>query len=561
MSKGKRKTRRKPPARGVPGPRKSEETQSADLSAEVRLKPLLGVSPGVYLTVLYAILVLFILFMLLFYKGIRDQGTFLEVHSFPPGAAVQVDGIYAGSTPCEILIKNGHPSIRVSKPFFQPQVLEDEFSGRIFATLFVKPKRSWDVDLKVQDPEALAANALRDFAASPQIPEVLWQTALAAYHATPETRAHLGGFLDNSKYFVTDSLQLNDLIRARAILDAGSQVLTPTSLLATVRYFIHANSDYDNIPFWLPVVLPEDKARALVQGEPFAAFLARYRDRHQAALRSAQGDRPRAGGAPLTLSGLTFRPVPEGTLLQGASQEDTLNVQIPHPVAVEPIYVSATEVPVELYARFLQENPQWGHGSLPALQEEELVSEEYLQDWSGDTPAPEQAGLPVVNVSYYAAEAFCAWFTERLPGSLSGYVARLPRESEWEWAARGGLVGRPYPSGDSPAGAVFLGPDIAGPAPVGASTPNGFGLQDMAGNVWEWCSDWYSPVRYLFTSWDPELNAAGGGRPPMGFEKVVRGGSWSNERELVRVYTRGSQPPSWCTPYLGFRVVLARADR
>jgi formylglycine-generating enzyme required for sulfatase activity len=168
----------------------------------------------------------------------------------------------------------------------------------------------------------------------------------------------------------------------------------------------------------------------------------------------------------------------------------------------------------------------------------------------------------VANVSYYAAEAFCAWLTTRLPAALAGYEARLPSESEWEWAARGGLAAQPYPLGAVPAGAVFAGSGAQGPAPVGASAANGFGLKDMSGNVWEWCADWYSPVKYLFSSWEADRNGTDGAdNPPTGFEKVVRGGSWSNERELVRVYTRGSQPPSWCTPYLGFRVVLARIDR
>ena len=92
---------------------------NGETRVEVHLKPFLGMRPGVYLTVLYALLALAVLFFLFFYKGVRDQGVFLRVTSSPPGAAVSVDGRYAGSSPCEILVKKGARRIVVSRPYFQ----------------------------------------------------------------------------------------------------------------------------------------------------------------------------------------------------------------------------------------------------------------------------------------------------------------------------------------------------------------------------------------------------------------------------------------------------------
>ena len=573
MSKGKRKPRREAAARAAAssarpslpagGPARPAEAQPPDPEAAVRLKALLGIRPGTYLTVLYGLVILFVLFMLLFFKGIRDQGTYLQVTSFPAHAAVEVDGMYAGSTPCEILVRRGSRTVRVSKPFFHTEVLEERFGGRVFGTLFVRPRRVWQPQLRVADPAGLTRHALQDLAANPQIPEIMGQTVAAAYRAGRETREGLAHFADNAKYFVTNPLQFNELLAARLSLDSGVQILTPTSLLRSVHQIIHNNVNSENFPFWLTVVLPEEASRRFVESASFTAFLGEYQD-EQASLSARYGTAaPSLPGIGATqLLGLSFWPVPAGTLIRGASEDRTLTVQIPHPVSIRSFAMSENEVPASLYQRFLADNPEWRRSNLAALVDRGWVSEDYLEGWQDQSPASGGERRPVTHVSYYAAEAFCRWLSAQLPASLAGNEIRLPSEAEWEWAARGGLVGRPYPRGSQAEGAVFFATGVDAPATVGTSPANAYGLRDMAGNVWEWCSDWYSPVRYLFTSWDPERNAADSpGQPPTGFEKVVRGGSWANERELVRVHTRGSQPPDWCTPFLGFRVVLARVER
>ena len=162
---------------------------------------------------------------------------------------------------------------------------------------------------------------------------------------------------------------------------------------------------------------------------------------------------------------------------------------------------------------------------------------------------------PVVHVSWLDALAFCEW---------SG--TRLPSEAEWERAARGGLSGSHFPWGDErePGGEhrmnVFQGEFPAvntsadgwrGTCPVGSYAPNGFGLCEMTGNVWEWCADWFSPTYYRSA---PREAPTG---PRSGSARVMRGGSYLCHESYCwryRVDARSANTPDSSTGNLGFRL-------
>jgi formylglycine-generating enzyme required for sulfatase activity len=145
----------------------------------------------------------------------------------------------------------------------------------------------------------------------------------------------------------------------------------------------------------------------------------------------------------------------------------------------------------------------------------------------------EYALHPVTYVSWDNAQDFCSW--------VGG---RLPSEAEWEYAARGGLAGRNYPWGDEEPscersaknGANFYSGENCpqDTLPVGSYPPTGYGLYDMAGNVWEWVNDWYSDGYYA-TLEETAFNPTG---PQSGDTRVLRGGSWGDFPGNLRVSLR-----------------------
>lgn len=222
--------------------------------------------------------------------------------------------------------------------------------------------------------------------------------------------------------------------------------------------------------------------------------------------------------------------IPAGEFLMG-SESGYPNERPVHPVFIDAFALAQHPVTNTQYERFVRET---GH-RVPYLDDPRAEATNW--DREARTYPAGHAQHPVVLVSWHDAHTYCEW---------AG--GRLPTEAEWEKAARGGLEGRPYPWGDE------IDPSLAnydnrnGTTLVGSYLPNGYGLHDMAGNVWEWVGDWYNATYYPRS---PQRNPQG---PEKGSVRVLRGGAWLLFPQFCRVAYRFRNSPDFRSNLIGFRL-------
>ena len=230
--------------------------------------------------------------------------------------------------------------------------------------------------------------------------------------------------------------------------------------------------------------------------------------------------------------------VPVGNFWRGSSYGYYERDETPQKeIRVDSFYIMKYEVTNEQYAQFLSEIDEPAthhHGDMLVGRR----SDSYFA-------IGEYARYPISYANWFDAQAYCDWGGRR-----------LPTEAEWEKAARGGLEGMLYPWGDQAPvcakgaenGAQFYSCD-GETVPVGSFAPNGYGLYDMAGNVWEWTSSLYEDYHYDATDGREDVEASG--------PRVLRGGSWSYGGNFLRVADRNRYVPYDSDLNFGFRCALS----
>jgi formylglycine-generating enzyme required for sulfatase activity len=276
--------------------------------------------------------------------------------------------------------------------------------------------------------------------------------------------------------------------------------------------------------------------------------------------------------------GIKLKLIPACQFLMGSADndKDAQDDEKPwHWVRInEPFYLGVTEVTRGQFRRFVDdaqyktEAEKDGKGGWGWNAEKEKFEQDPKFTWLN--PGFDQSDEhPVVNVSWNDAQAFISWLSRK-----EGKTYRLPTEAEWEYACRAGTKTK-YVGGDDPETLAAFG-NVADrtakrkypksrtiaardgyvyTAPVGQFRANAFGLYDMHGNVWEWCSDRYAADYY---KWSPVDNPQGDAGTSF---RVGRGGGWSYGPRDCRSANRDSRSPEFRGSGLGFRLARVQSGR
>jgi len=257
-----------------------------------------------------------------------------------------------------------------------------------------------------------------------------------------------------------------------------------------------------------------------------------------------------------TLQGVKLLLIKGGVFNMGspASEPFRENDEFQHSVTVGDFYLSEKEITNEQYCRFLNANEVFrngqlnvsGFGNQKCIEAHEWGVQYIDGEWR---PAPGKSNYPVIKVSWFGAKAYCDW---------AG--GRLPTEAEWEYACRAGTTtpfntGRNITTlqvnydGNYPYDGNTKEKYLEHTLPVGSFPPNAWGLYDMHGNVWEWCSDMYE----IYKS-DPETDSPNQSSEP---NRVLRGGSYDKGARYCRSAYRSRAFQAGSNFNIGFRIAAS----
>jgi len=491
---------------------------------QVHLKPFLGIRPGVYIAVMCALVLLLALFFFLLYPGIARPGAVVIFTSEPAGAALRVDDVYRGTSPCRVFVSKGEHTLAAVLPGFQAQSLDCAIPGRLFASALFPPRYNLNIRLITADPLAVLAASAREYASwsSGGEPTAAWQIPLSLSEGVYRAGKAAGNadsedILAAAVRFAVTRAALRDLVRAKTLAFNGGIPPSPLSLAGSVTQAAAFLSDNPAGAAWLADTLPADSAALLISSawyqNQLAAFAEVTAGESLAALPGRQPG-PELPESQIRVGGLLFTGIGGGILVQGEP--------FPHRVPVSAFMICVTEIPSPAYADFLDVVPAWRADQREALEQQALVTDEYLAGFENTVPADRsKLDRGVSSVSWYAAQAYCAWLSGKLPASFTDWEIRLPTEAEWEYAVKS------------------------------ARTWDSAGIFAPSSGVWEWCADPYTPLPFLSA---PSQAIAAVGSP----ERSLRGGSSFNNAGSGNPESRASLPPTTCSPFVSFRPVIAR---
>jgi hypothetical protein len=421
--------------------KQTEINDSSTKTDQVKLPHIMGIRPGIYLTILYSIILLTLLFLLLILPGLRNPGAMLQVKTEPAGAAIRIDDTYIGVSGAFFHAPKGLHTIEAVLSGFETESASLEIPGRIFGSFIYPIRKKIEFQLKTNDPAAAFAKAAADFAAwsfGPE-PTASWQIPLVlsegAYRIGPYAVPETGKILESAANFAVTRSALRDLTRAKILLNNAGLSPSPAALAGSISDILVFLSENPASAAWLSNLLPDESA-SLIKTSGW------YKNEYASEKIIFLYEEPDQGS--FNLNGIAFKHIPSGKIITGEGGRSEQRLSI----AVKKFMISENPVQRSVFENFLSENPHWADSFTDYFEEEISVfpSETYNRDI-------------ITGISWFAANAFCQWLNKQLPASMAGMEVRLSAEIEWEYAAGSGIV-------------------------------------NMERTGWEWCADSFAPLRF-----------------------------------------------------------------
>jgi formylglycine-generating enzyme required for sulfatase activity len=438
-------------------------------------------------------------------------GVLVTFESTPPGATVTLDGSYLGETPLTRELSPGPRSLRFSLPRYEDR--EERLTVDMATTIAreLTPLFGW---LTVESTPAGQPVWLDGVPAgiTPLTDHLLGHGAHTVLVGDSARTYPVG------EHFTLAKGERRSLRYTVALREGGLLVRCADEDGNALALPVRVNGEpRGESPLQLKLPVGEHLVEAGGQRRTVRLTERQVEELNLQVAAPAPATTP-SGGFDGPLPGMRFVALPGGTFTMGspASEAGRYADEVPHQVTLSPFAIMTTEVTQAQWQAVMGTNPSIYKG----------------------------ADRPVESVSWHDVQEFIRQLNRRDPG----HDYRLPTEAEWEYACRAGSTGR-WCFGDDEG---RLGEYAWYAANAGGETrkvalkrPNAWGLYDMHGNVWEWCSDWYGP--YGSSVRDPQ-------GPGSGSYRVLRGGYWYSSAAALRCARRYSVTPSSAYNYIGFRL-------
>jgi gamma-glutamyl hercynylcysteine S-oxide synthase len=482
--------------------------KKAEKPVEIKLKSILGIPPGLYLLILYSFIVITVLFLVFFLPGIINNGSLVKFSTTPDGAATYCDDVYIGSGEFTTFISKGNHTFRFEKYGYDSESIELKTGGRLLFSWIFPRKESLNVPLNLDSLESYLSNKAKT------LYEWSYITDYSSNYFYPELYTELARDLSETDLSANQISRISDFYKLTSALISSEEMLLDYIVGEEILNEIYKTnfSDFDNVEFLKSYFSNDDTLKISSMVEEKASLQIKQYNYAEI----------------IKLLETEFFLFSADNVILGDMAFTTTSplTEFPYQISLNPFAISTREISVKDFSLFIEQNPYWAKDNSQELLEDGLIDDQYLLDMDIQNPD----GLPIRNISWYAAKAYTDWISALLIQENTGVYMSLPSTSQWQYAAK--LFKNTYTK-------------VLSSAPAFAKTPVNF-----LGNVWELCNDTYLPTgSALFLNIDDELDSEW-------TQRTVMGGSWANSASDINIFTIGSIEPFSCSEFIGFRTVL-----